>query len=136
MYYFVMFLLFFIISFLSSVHLGGSFQPSKNCINCQFYLLKDNNPFYWNLETNPTYGKCSLFPKIEEDIDKEKKRNEILVVGEEKMNKLDFTFCTTARSFEDMCGNEGRFYKEKKISKKRKCFFKVKKMLKEYFEDN
>ena len=140
-----MFLNILVISFLSfsSFFLTGySFnqQPTKHCVNCQFFLLKNNNPFNWNLETDPSYGKCSLFPK--RDVEKETKGMLIneLVSGEkeiaESINNLDFKYCTTARALEDMCGKEGRFYKTKKLSKKQKCFFKVRKMIDTYFEQD
>ena len=128
-----MFLLILFISFL----LGTTSlpPPAKYCVNCQFFLLKNNNPLNSNLENNPHFGKCSLFPKIEKDDTNNNKTN-ILVVGEEKIDNLDFQYCSTARSFNDMCGTSGRFYKEKKISKKQKCFNKFRKMYKDYFDSD
>jgi hypothetical protein len=136
-----MFLIIFAISlfsFSSFLTVHSVHQQPKHCVNCQYFLLKNNNPFNWNLETDLNYGKCSLFPK--KDIEKQTKGMLIseLVSGErdETINNLDFNYCTTARSFDNMCGQEGRFYKTKKLSKKQKCFFKVRKMVNTYFEED
>ena len=134
-----MILIILFISFSSFFLTGYSLQQqTKHCVNCQYFLLKNNNPFNWNLETDPNLGKCSLFPN--RDVEKETKGMLIneLVSGEkyERINSLDFKYCTTARSFDDMCGKEGRFYKTKKLSKKQKCFFKVRKMIDTYFEQD
>ena len=127
-----MFVLILFISFLTT----SALNQQKHCVNCKFFLLKNNNPYNWNLETNPNYGKCSLFPKQE--------TTDVLISdlisssseSEENINYVDFKYCTTARSIENMCGKEGRFYKTKRISKKQKCFFKVRKMIRDYFEED
>jgi len=45
-------------------------------------------------------GKCAFFPKKNVKKDKE---NE----------KSDFFYCSTAREFPDMCGEEGKYYSSK-----------------------
>jgi hypothetical protein len=50
------------------------------------------------------YGKCSLFPKTEMDID--------LVTGIKKNYK--YQFCSIARDYDDMCGKEGKKYINKR----------------------
>jgi hypothetical protein len=67
----------------------------KICINCK-YFVPDNN--------NGVYGKCSLFPKKEAKI-------RFLVNG---INEEDYYFCSTVRSTNDMCGEEGKYYKKMK----------------------
>lgn len=63
------------------------------CINCKFFTNRfmDDNKF----------GKCSLFRKSERDID-------YFVTGIEKNS--DFTFCSVARNYDNMCGKEGKKY--------------------------
>ena len=66
----------------------------KLCVNCKFFksdLLGGN-----------VYGKCSLFPKTEIDID--------LVTGIKKYPK--YQYCSIARDYDDLCGKEGKLYVE------------------------
>jgi len=70
----------------------------KLCINCKHFVT-DNK--------TGEFGKCSLFPR------KEGKLN-FLVSG---VNKDEYMYCTTARESTDMCGEEGKMYKKKKITK-------------------
>ena len=72
----------------------------KLCIDCKFYT-KD---FF----TFSEFGKCSLFP-IE-------KNSYFFVNGKGNNSKeYDYHYCSTARKFDNMCGQEGKFY-EKKIT--------------------
>lgn len=73
-----------------------SFKP-KLCVNCK-YFMKDN------VDTNH-YGKCLKFPK-------EKGPVYDLVSGE-TMSDEEYYYCSTARTFEFMCGKKGNFYKKK-----------------------
>ena len=65
------------------------------CINCKFFMN--------NFISGNKYGKCSLFPKTETDID--------LVTGSKKDYK--YQFCSIARDYDDMCGKEGKKYIKK-----------------------
>lgn len=65
------------------------------CVNCKFFM----NSFI----VGNQYGKCSLFPKTETDID--------LVTGIKKDSK--YQFCSIARNYDDMCGKEGKKYTKK-----------------------
>jgi hypothetical protein len=64
-------------------------------------------------------GKCSLFPKIEnhDEYLNKKKISDFLIRGIQIKNeeKKDYYFCSTARSFNDMCGTNGERYKDKNI---------------------
>ena len=62
------------------------------CINCKFFMK--------SFLTGNQYGKCSLFPKTETDID--------LVTGVKKDAK--YQFCSIARDYEHLCGKEGKKY--------------------------
>jgi len=70
----------------------------KLCINCKHFIT-DNN-------TNQ-YGKCLLFPRKQGKID-------FLVNG---INIEHYNFCSIARDYPDMCGEEGKMYKKKYIKK-------------------
>ena len=61
----------------------------KLCVNCKFFI---------SLEGRNEYGRCSLFKKQGMDID---------------CGKDDFLYCLTARSYEDLCGKEGKKYVNK-----------------------
>lgn len=65
----------------------------KFCINCKFF----KNRFM----INNIYGKCSLFPIKERNID-------YFVTGIEK--DFNFYYCSIARNNDDMCGKEGKKY--------------------------
>jgi len=85
MFYFIIFILFNICS---------SIKKPKLCINCKYFRN--------NLFQDPEYGKCSLFTK---------KINTNLVTG--ITNYKNYYYCSTARSFEDMCYIDGKFYVKK-----------------------
>jgi hypothetical protein len=69
----------------------------KICINCK-YFIPDNN--------NGVYGKCSLFPKKEAKI-------KFLVNG---IDEEEYYYCSTVRATNDICGEEGKYYKKKRSS--------------------
>ena len=66
---------------------------TKFCINCRYFIPN---------KCNNEYGKCSLF--INENI-------KYLVDGVIRDN--DYYACSTARSWNDLCGKEGKKYKKK-----------------------
>lgn len=67
----------------------------KLCVNCKFFI---NSITYDN-----TDGKCSLFPKQENGLH--------FLMAEIKHD--DYYYCCNARKFDDMCGKEGKKYKNK-----------------------
>jgi hypothetical protein len=71
------------------------------CINCKYFL-----PSHTDL-----FGKCSFFPIIKEN------KIDYLVTGEPKEDELGYSYCSTARKFDDMCGEEGKMYKKKRNTK-------------------
>jgi len=71
----------------------------KLCINCEFFID--------SCISDKKYGKCSLFPEKERDID-----YDYFVTGIEK-NK-NFKYCSIARKYDYMCGKEGKKYINKK----------------------
>ena len=76
-------------------------STNKFCKDCRFYIQ--------NLK-NSEYSKCYRFPKIEYN-------NNYLVNGIESDTTTEFYYCSTARSSDNLCGEEGKKY-EKKIWKK------------------
>ena len=70
----------------------------KLCINCK-YFIPDND--------DSKYGRCSLFQKKEGKIN-------FLVNG---INNQEYYYCSTSRDTNEMCGEEGKYYK-KKLDKK------------------
>uniref|UniRef100_A0A6C0LMP7 Uncharacterized protein n=1 Tax=viral metagenome TaxID=1070528 RepID=A0A6C0LMP7_9ZZZZ len=75
----------------------------KLCVNCKFFIntVSANEYGSINALAGNEYGRCSLFKKKGKDVD--------YLVPE----KNDFLYCLTARSYYDMCGNEGKKYVNK-----------------------
>ena len=59
----------------------------KLCINCKFYISESFK--------GTEYGRCSLFKRKGMDNDS---------------GKDSFMFCLTARTYEELCGKEGKKY--------------------------
>ena len=119
--------------FYMSCSLKPNISHQKKCINCDFFLLNKNRQFVLGTENNPEYGKCSLFEKEKPKYNK----NQYL---DDEINKKDFYHCSTARGLKDMCGEDGRFYRQKKVLKRSRCVNKLRKLinyyLSEYEEEN
>lgn len=71
------------------------------CINCKFFK-KD-------LFTASQFGKCTKFPEGK------KENNCVLVDGVARIQKINYHYCVTSRDFDSMCGNEGKFYQERRV---------------------
>lgn len=81
-----------------------SLNPVKKpnlCVNCKFFTKEF-------LSMN-RFGKCAVFPKEDQDDD----NRYVLVDGTKTNNKMEYNFCSIARKYERMCGEEGKFYEEK-----------------------
>ena len=77
-------------------------KPKPNlCVNCKFFT-KD-------FLTMNKFGKCALFPKEDQEYD----NRYFLVDGTKINNKQEYNFCSIARKYERMCGQEGTFYEKK-----------------------
>jgi hypothetical protein len=66
------------------------------CKNCKFFIQQHGMP--------ESFGKCGLFPKVEQDF--------FLVTGIAE-EKNDFYYCSTSRHINTMCGEKGTHYQEK-----------------------
>jgi hypothetical protein len=74
----------------------------KLCINCKHFIPDkdgDNN-----------YGKCALFIK-------EESKTDFLVTGINEIKNSDYYYCATSRGPYSMCGQEGKYYKKRRIVK-------------------
>ena len=107
------------LSFITFVH---AFKVNRFCVDCKYYL---HNPELW--KSNKDFnGKCMLFPKIEQQIQSQTQNQtqipspsytfdkyEYLVSGEVVEPEVDYTECKTARQQETMCGERGKYYRNK-----------------------
>ena len=84
-----------ILSFLAGVF---SLKP-KLCCECKFFI-KD-------LFVANKYGKCALFSK-----DEGEDNSHFLVDG--IVEKKNHQFCSIARRYANMCGQEGNYYEKKR----------------------
>ena len=89
--------IFVFICMLLTMSYSAKINP-KFCINCKHFL---------DSGYKSEYGKCSLFP-----VDNSK----FLVSGCE--STVDYSYCSTVRQYDNMCGKNGNHYKEKKVTKK------------------
>lgn len=83
----------------------------KHCVNCKHFLGAIDGPNTQDVvdSYNVLFGKCALFP-----VNDPRKMTNYLISGKEKPTEpiIDYRFCSTARSFEDMCGIDGQLYKK------------------------
>lgn len=81
--------------FLSALFLFGCIPiiSKKLCINCKYYIHGVNKIGDNRLEI----GKCKLFPIIES--------------LDNKFQKNNYFYCSTAREDKNMCGEDGLYYK-------------------------
>ena len=82
---------------LSAFSLKESSQ--KFCIHCKHFKN--------TLRTDATFGKCALFPT-------EQNQLSYLVSGSiSDFEAIQYRYCSTVRTQEDMCGKEGKLYERK-----------------------
>jgi len=90
--------------------------PPKLCINCRYFMYEREEDENTMLE----YGKCLYFEREPRITPEKKARMEnnlinYLVTGikkKEPKKKTEWYYCSTARSFENMCGIEGKKYQQ------------------------
>lgn len=75
-----------------------AFNEQKICVNCKHF-----NKDFWS---GKKFGKCTLFPR-------ENNSKNHLVVGKHDIQIDDYFYCSTARSFDSMCGETGIFFEKK-----------------------
>jgi hypothetical protein len=69
----------------------------KLCMNCKFFTK--------NFFTNSDFGKCKMFPI--------KNVNDYFLVNGKNYTYVEYQYCTTSRSYDSMCGKEGKFYEKR-----------------------
>lgn len=82
-----------ILSSFSATHI----KP-KLCVECKF--------FQKNWFTNNKFGKCYLFPIVEND-------DYFLVNGIKNVKPSDYHYCSVSRLYDEMCGKDGKLYEKK-----------------------
>lgn len=70
-------------------------DATKLCINCKFFKTV--------VPDDASYGKCTLFPIVENNLS-------YLVTGVEK---IDYFYCNVARKHNEMCGTKGTYYRKR-----------------------
>uniref|UniRef100_A0A6C0E6J8 Uncharacterized protein n=1 Tax=viral metagenome TaxID=1070528 RepID=A0A6C0E6J8_9ZZZZ len=106
----------FIFIWLSLFTFIHAFKVNRFCVDCKYYL---HNPELW--KSNKDFnGKCILFPKVETQNQTQFPspsytfdKYEYLVSGEVIEHELDYNECKTARQEESMCGERGKYYRNK-----------------------
>lgn len=73
----------------------------KLCVDCKFFK---GNFLYGN-----TFGKCLMFPREDLDYDE----TNYLVDGIKRNKRVDYSYCSTSRKYESMCGKEGKMFEKK-----------------------
>lgn len=90
----------FIILTFFYILISGVSLKTKFCVNCKF-AINNINGYY-----NDEFIKCALFP-INNFFDE----TNFLVTGVNSISEPEYTYCSTARKFDNMCGKEGKMYK-------------------------
>ena len=85
-------------------------KSPKFCVNCKFAINNMDLDKY----NNNKFMKCSRF-----QINEELNNSHFLVTGvnSNSISEQDFVYCSTARKFVHMCGEEGKMYKKKYVRK-------------------
>ena len=83
----------YIIILLSTILPILCMKEVKLCVNCKHFQGQD------------VYGRCMLYPKNDVNY---------LITGEK--NK-EYFYCSTARTHDNMCSIEGKYYKRKIVKK-------------------
>lgn len=71
----------------------------KLCVNCKHFKK--------NIFTPARYAKCKKFGRVDYSV-------EHLITGKKKENTEYMYYCSTARSYNHLCGEEGVGYEGKK----------------------
>lgn len=67
------------------------------CVNCKHF----KGSFFGN-----QYGTCSKFAEVKE-------KNNPYVDGSAPIKTLEYTYCSIARKYDHLCGNEGKSFEKK-----------------------
>ena len=81
-------------SFFLLIACSAAFEP-KLCITCKHFIKSGKSG----------YAKCKKFPIIIDIMDD-------VIYGYTKMHYTDYNYCSTARTFGFMCGENGKHYEQ------------------------
>jgi hypothetical protein len=79
-----------------SIALVNALDPVK-CVDCNFFKKK--------FLQDPRFGKCSFFPK---EVD----HGDVFVTGKSD-TRIENEYCTVARQFDTLCGNNARYFQKR-----------------------
>jgi len=97
-----MYLLLLLCIFLSASSTKHLRTKPKFCVNCKYFI-----PSTGDSSNNQNYAKCSMFPNHNS--------SNYLVTGQNAYDS--YFFCSTARSWRDMCGPDAKKYIKKRKTK-------------------
>jgi hypothetical protein len=75
----------------------NSLLHQKLCINCKHFIKKKFE--------EDRFGKCKVAPYIKND--------DSLITGIKENKKIDYYYCSTARSSSTLCNKDGTKYEKK-----------------------
>ena len=90
-------------------NVGALTQQPKLCINCKFFIPGETG--------NDNLGKCSITPHY---LDTPTTKYSLVTGESNQVINTEYYYCSTARTFENMCGPDGKHYKKKYIRKNSK----------------
>ena len=86
----------FFLLFIFGIMTQTASYKEKFCFNCKFFVPSNDG--------DVIYGKCKMFQDTLE-------KNKFLVSG--VRSESDYTYCSTARSCDSLCGPHGHFHVRK-----------------------
>ena len=84
--------------FLSLLAYSAAFEP-KLCITCKHFIHARNN----------RYSRCRQFPILVDTM-------EDLISGYSQQQYTDYNYCSTARKFDFMCGENGKRHEQNEFT--------------------
>jgi len=96
------------IFFFTAVAFSLNPTTPRFCKNCKYFVPE------LTFEGSTEYSKCSLF-----NTTTTLTNNRYLVTGVDDGPRVhvEYTYCSTARTFQNMCGQEGKMYKRKYVKR-------------------
>lgn len=105
-------------AFFLSTATAGVTRPKKSCIDCRHFIRTIK---YAGTDDEEIFAKCSLFPLKNSNQNKTPisliNYDEDPAINANLNLDVDFIYCSTARTFKDMCGDKA-IYHEKRVFRK------------------
>jgi len=90
----------FFLLFIFAIMTQTASYKEKFCFNCKFFIPPNDR----DIDIN--YGKCKMFQNTIEN-------NNFLISGVRSEIDISYMYCSTARSFESLCGPYGHYHVRK-----------------------